>query len=52
MERASFKRKGEFGANNNSRKSAKLDDTNGPPTNSSGKMTFAERMMAKMGYKQ
>jgi tuftelin-interacting protein 11 len=49
MERASFKRKGEFGANNNSRKTAKLDDST--PT-TSGKMTFAERMMAKMGYKQ
>ncbi|KAI4729077.1 TFP11-domain-containing protein [Aureobasidium sp. EXF-10728] len=52
MERASFKRKGEFGANNNSRKSAKLDENNGPPANTTGKMTFAERMMAKMGYKQ
>ncbi|KER00643.1 hypothetical protein AUEXF2481DRAFT_557 [Aureobasidium subglaciale EXF-2481] len=49
MERASFKRKGEFGANNNSRKSAKLDET---ATKPAGKMTFAERMMAKMGYKQ
>lgn len=46
-QRASFKRKGEFGANN-SRKSAKLDE----PSKPSGKMTFAERMMAKMGYKE
>ncbi|KAI4721763.1 TFP11-domain-containing protein [Aureobasidium sp. EXF-10727] len=52
MERASFKRKSEFGASNNSRKSARLDENNGPPANTSGKMTFAERMMAKMGYKQ
>ncbi|THW85831.1 TFP11-domain-containing protein [Aureobasidium pullulans] len=52
MERASFKRKGEFGANNNSRKSVKLDEPTGPPSKPSGKMTFAERMMAKMGYKQ
>jgi tuftelin-interacting protein 11 len=49
MDRASFKRKGDFGANNTSRKTAKLDDA---PAKPPGKMTFAERMMAKMGYKQ
>jgi tuftelin-interacting protein 11 len=51
MDRASFKRKGDFGtANNTSRKTARLDNNDAKP--SSGKMTFAERMMAKMGYKQ
>jgi tuftelin-interacting protein 11 len=49
MERASFKRKGDFNANNTSRKTAKLDEQ---PAKPSGKMTFAERMMAKMGYKE
>lgn len=54
MERASFKRKGDFGAaNNSSRKSAKLDEpTPATKSSSTGKMSFAERMMAKMGYKQ
>jgi tuftelin-interacting protein 11 len=49
MERASFKRKGDFNANNTSRKTAKLDEQ---PAKPSAKMTFAERMMAKMGYKE
>jgi tuftelin-interacting protein 11 len=49
MDRATFKRKGDFSANNTSRKTAKLDNNDAKPP---AKMTFAERMMAKMGYKQ
>ena len=50
MERPSFKRKGEFGQDS-SRKSAKSD---GDESAGSGKpkMSFALRMMAKMGYKE
>ncbi len=48
MEQPSFKRKGDFKAAG-SRKSAKLDESAG--ASNGGKMTFAQRMMAKMGYK-
>lgn len=47
MERPSFKRKGDFSASA-SRKTPKLGDSG----SGGGKMTFAQRMMAKMGYKE
>ncbi|KAJ9632180.1 hypothetical protein H2203_000583 [Taxawa tesnikishii (nom. ined.)] len=46
MERPSFKRKGDF-SSDASRKAPKLTDTP-----KGGKMTFAQKMMAKMGYKE
>jgi tuftelin-interacting protein 11 len=47
MERASFKRKSDS-EDTGSRKAAKVASGNG----GGGKMTFAQRMMAKMGHKQ
>ncbi|KAF2200419.1 TFP11-domain-containing protein [Delitschia confertaspora ATCC 74209] len=52
MDRPSFKRKGDFGQDS-SRKSAKSDgDDSARPGKPKTKMSFAERMMAKMGYKE
>jgi tuftelin-interacting protein 11 len=50
MDRPSFKRKGNFGQDF-SRKSAKSDGDDSAST-SKPKMSFAEKMMAKMGYKE
>jgi len=47
MDRIPFKRKADF-ENGDSRKAAKTD----PPSGGSSKMSFAQRMMAKMGYKE
>jgi len=47
MERPSFKRKSDS-EDTASRKTAKVASSNGP----GGKMSFAERMMAKMGHKE
>ncbi|KAF2103731.1 G-patch domain-containing protein [Rhizodiscina lignyota] len=47
MDRPQSKRKGDFG-DAGSRKTAKMDGGNGA---SKGKMSLAEKMMAKMGYK-
>jgi len=47
MERIPFKRKGDF-ENGGSRKAAKTDT----PSGGGPKMSFAQRMMAKMGYKE
>ncbi|GAB7347520.1 hypothetical protein MBLNU459_g4419t1 [Dothideomycetes sp. NU459] len=54
-DRAAFKRKGDFANTSGSRKSAKLSTTSTNPSDGGsggGKMSFAQRMMAKMGYKQ
>ncbi|KAF1813802.1 putative G-patch domain protein [Eremomyces bilateralis CBS 781.70] len=50
MERPSFKRKNDFG-DMRGRKSARVSDEDAAPAKA-GKMSFAARMMAKMGYKE